>query len=1221
MIHMLTDVSSQHLNRDRPTIGFLTAWLRDPYVTAAWSGVIEAARERDVNVVQVVGARLRSPLEFEAPAQVLFDLVDPNGFAGLVVFSEMLYHFVSLQELEQFLDRFRAVPMTGIGVVASIPSVTLDLKEGMRQMLSHLIEEHGYRRLAYLAGPAGEPTAEAYYRGYLEALAEFDIPFDPRLVTPPLHSWGAAIGTEGIRTLLDERRLRPAVDLDCIVGCGDLEGLAAIEALRVRGIRVPHDVAVTGFNDLEPARLATPSLTTIDRKIQRLARRATEMLLDRLDGNQVPSLEIVPPGLVVRRSCGCVPQMVIQATALPSATTAHGTDDLKLAVRRETILTEIERAVPAGLEGAVSGLAPNWPSQLLDAFVAELESEQHGLFFTTLEEILRHVLTADRNIILWQAVLSTMRRVMRPHLADVGVLNRAEDLWQQGRVLISDFAERAQGRWRLDAAQEVQTLSHITRSLITALDINGLMDVLARELPLLGIPGGFLSLYEEPSKPDGMARLLLAFSEQGRASLEPEGRRFPARQLIPGGFVSSAQRYDFVVLPLFFHDEQLGIVVLERGPRDGAVYEALQIQISSAVKGTLLSKRNIELYEEALAGRQAAEEADRLKSRFLSMVSHELRTPLSLIVGTIEMLLHEEPTALTAFTDSYRRDLTSIRTSAQHLARLIGDVLDLASSQAGQLRVKCEPLDLAELLAKVAVLGEPMARERGLTWQTDIPATLPRVSGDRTRLQQVILNLVGNAVKFTEQGTVTLWAEAGRNDVMLAVSDTGMGISLAEQETIFDEFRQSERSTRRGYGGMGLGLAISRRLVELHGGQIGVLSSGADGAGSTFYFTLPIVAASLEETQTPGDRGHSVLLLTEKAVAGERLRAHLVDRGFDVELLTLEDRPNWLGQVVVSPPGAVVLDFEPAAERGWEIMQLLRQNQRTQDIPIIFYSLEVDEARGTALELDYLVKPTNMTELARALARQGLYPEQRAGDWTILVVDDEPGILDLHSRMLQGLTPQYRILKARDGRKALEMMARRRPDLVLLDLMMPVMDGFAVLEAMRENALTRDVPVIVLTAQLLTEPDMARLQSGVAAVLSKGLFSSDEVLAQVESALGRGKRLRGEMRQMMRKVMAHIHQHYAEPITRESLARAVGLSERYLTLCFRAETGLTPVTYLNRYRIKQSRTLLERGDLSITEVALAVGFSDSNYFAHVFRDQVGVSPRAYQRGERVQPVG
>ena len=1223
MSHQLSDslphsirVGQSTRRAKRPTIGFLTALLRDQYATVTWSGVMDVARERDVNVLNLVGSRLGSPIALEAPAQAMFDLVDPALLDGLVVFSEMLYHFVSVPELKRFLNRFSSVPMTSIGIVDGIPSVMLDLELGMRKMMEHLIEVHGYRRLAYLSGPAGEQTAEALYRGYRQALTAHGIAFDSALVTPHLPSWGLLVGADGVRVLIDERQLRPGVDFDCIVGCADWEILQVVDMLQSRGVRVPYDVAVTGFNNLEPARLASPSLTTVDRQIAELARRATEMLLDLLDGHSVPQQELLPPDLVVRRSCGCIPETVRQAASSLTTVSISSSVDTSSGWNKDHIIAEVTQAGRPSVVGHVSDLDEHWAEHLVDSFVTELDGNLPGLFLITLEETLRQVIAADCRVTPWQGVLSAMRRCMRPYLHDAATVERAEDFWQQARTLIGDFAERDQGRRRLSAAQQVQILSEISQALITTFDIDGLMEVLARDLPQLGIPSGYLSLYVDPTQPMGWARLCLAYDERGRIALEPGGQRFPARALVPPDLLQADWRRDLVGLPLHFHDEQLGFVILEMGPQDGNIYEALRLQIGSALKGALLATRNVELYREAVEARQVAEAANGLKSRFLSTVSHELRTPLSLIVGTIEMQLREEADRNTPLPERYQRDLRNIRMSAQHLARLIGDVLDLASSQAGQLRLVRERLRLADVFARVTALGEAMAREKGLAWNADIPDNLPFVWGDRTRLQQIALNLISNAVKFTRSGTVSLWVEVGKQQLVVAVSDTGMGIPLAEQEAIFDEFRQSERTLSRGFGGMGLGLAISRRLVELHGGQIGVLSSGTDGSGATVYFSLPIMASSDDALDVPLDRSSTVLLMTEQSENDNLLYRHLAARGFAVELVKVDKQANWLAQMIVSPPGAVVLDYEPTGERGWELMQLLRQNLPTQDIPIVFYRLSDELDQGAALELEYLVKPVSSSDLARALARQGIASDRVNGGHTILVVDDDPGILDLHARMLEKLAPRCHVLKAHDGREALEIMAQRRPDLVLLDLMMPVLDGFAVLEAMRERESTRAVPVIVLSAQILTTQDMARLQQGVAAILAKGVFTGEEVLAQVETVLNRSKHLSDEAQRVVRQVMAYIHEQYAEPISRGELAAHVGISERHLTHCFRQETGLTPITYLNRYRIRQARSLLEQGGMNVTEVALAVGFSDSSYFARVFREEVGVSPHAYQRGER-----
>jgi YesN/AraC family two-component response regulator len=229
-------------------------------------------------------------------------------------------------------------------------------------------------------------------------------------------------------------------------------------------------------------------------------------------------------------------------------------------------------------------------------------------------------------------------------------------------------------------------------------------------------------------------------------------------------------------------------------------------------------------------------------------------------------------------------------------------------------------------------------------------------------------------------------------------------------------------------------------------------------------------------------------------------------------------------------------------------------------------------------------------------------------------VDDDPGILDLHSRLVKQIGCQA--LTARNGRQALEMIGQTRPDLILLDLMMPEMDGFAVIEALQARESTRNIPVIVLTARLLSEADLERCNRGVSAILSKGVFTTTETLNHIESALTRQHTLGKATQQIVRQAMACIHTRYTESLSREDIASHIGISADYLTDCFRQELGITPMIYLRRYRIRQARQLLETTDASIMQVALEVGFSESAHFTRTFQREVGVTPRAYRMEKR-----
>jgi YesN/AraC family two-component response regulator len=273
--------------------------------------------------------------------------------------------------------------------------------------------------------------------------------------------------------------------------------------------------------------------------------------------------------------------------------------------------------------------------------------------------------------------------------------------------------------------------------------------------------------------------------------------------------------------------------------------------------------------------------------------------------------------------------------------------------------------------------------------------------------------------------------------------------------------------------------------------------------------------------------------------------------------------------------------------------------------------LDEKNDQGQILELNYLHKPLQLEQLAKELERIG---ESRAQKQTVLVVDDDPGILDMHSRLVEQTGRQA--VTARNGREALNLIEGQIPDLVLLDLTMPEMDGFAVLDELRTRESTRDIPVIILTARLLSDADLERCNRGVATILGKGLFSAEETLGHLEAALARQHTLNRATQYLIRKAMAYIHTHFSEALNREEITKHVGISADYLTDCFRQELGITPSAYIRRYRIRQACELLRNTDQSITQIALAVGFSDGAHFTRTFQRELNMTPRAYRRGKQ-----
>jgi PAS domain S-box-containing protein len=656
----------------RLTVGFMCERPITEYSIAVWNGVREAVWEHGANLIYFSGGLLRDPRGFNTQANVLYDLVDEETLDGLVLWGAQLAHYATVEDYRVFCERYRSLPIVNIGLaLEGVPSLMMDNCQGMRDVVAHLIEVHGYRRIAYICGARDTPEVRDRYRGYAEALAEHGVPLDPALVVTGSdlmdESWGYS-GQVGVSILLDGRKLRPAVDFEALVGYNDGTSWWALDTLQARGFRVPADVAMASFDDTQLSQHCTPPFTTARQSFYDLGWRATEMLLALLRGEDVPEQVILPMKVIVRQSCGCADSAVVAAGPVdrcPGRTAGREELQAVLAVEREKVVAEMVAEV--GDSKAASG----WAGQVLDGFVAALtakvEKESPGIFLRALDDVLRQVKAAgsgrlvglgmqsislEQGLVAWQGALSALRRRVLPFLDDDALL-RAESLCQQARVLIGEVARREQAYQVSLAEQRARMLRETGAALSTTFDVGELMDVLAEGLSRLGIPSAYLSLYEDPEKPLEWSRLVLAYDEgdarrPGRVELPADGVRFPSRRLVPQGRLPDRQ-YSFIVASLYFRQRQLGFVLFEVRPRDETIYDVLRGTISSALQGSLLlrereraeqalrtayaeveqqvAERTVELQQEIVERSQAEVEREQLR-RLLQNITDSMPSTL-----------------------------------------------------------------------------------------------------------------------------------------------------------------------------------------------------------------------------------------------------------------------------------------------------------------------------------------------------------------------------------------------------------------------------------------------------------------------------------------------------------------------------------------------------------------------------------------------------------------
>jgi AraC-like DNA-binding protein len=470
------------------------------------------------------------------------------------------------------------------------------------------------------------------------------------------------------------------------------------------------------------------------------------------------------------------------------------------------------------------------------------------------------------------------------------------------------------------------------------------------------------------------------------------------------------------------------------------------------------------------------------------------------------------------------------------------------------------------------------------------------------RLRQVLLNLLSNATKFTEKGEIVLGAQVVLPHLHLWVRDSGAGIPVALQERIFEPFGVVEQ-TNRVAKGIGLGLSIARHLVALHRGSMTLESQPGNGSTFHVYLPLPSLDDSLPAFSSSAQPVLLVLSSSEQPAAEiadfsqrQGLEIHRLCAGDDVDVALAGVRP-----------AAIAWDLAGAGAGDWGVIQQLRSHSQLCRVPFVLYGGQGEQpAVGMT---SFVIKPAGGASLLKALA--GLCPAEVLRP--ILIVDDDAGARELYRSLVEKEFPACPVLTAANGVDAMALVRTQVPALVILDLVMPEMDGFEVLDHLRADARTRQVPVLILSGRMLTFDDVERIERHArVTVQSKGILSQGEIAVALHRALFDSDVLPPHTGALVKRAVAYFQQNYARPLSRQDVAGAIGVSERYLSRVFRRELGLTPWEYLNRYRIAQAKEILRSTSDSITAISLRVGFNDLSHFGRAFRKVTGLSPSAFR---------
>ena len=859
----------QLLPASRCTVGLFIGSSEDRYENAILRGASHVLNQVGANLVCLTSGGIQALRGFEAQRNVLYELVHPQRFDGLMI-TGTLGHSIDAKEMAHFCHRFSPLPVVGIALdVPDIPSVLVDSRSGMRAVFDHLLDVHGYRRLAFIRGPLGQHEAEDRYTAYLDALAAHDIAFDPLLVVNG--SYTRASGIQAAHQLLDQ--CEPGIE--AIVSANDAMALGAMDVLQTKNLQVPTDLAVTGFDDTEDARYSLPPLTTVRQAVYEQGAQAAELLLSLLGGNSVADRVLAPAHLVVRQSCGCFSAAVVQAgAALPLDLTQSVKAKAKIlpAHIRSKIQQAIVKTLPAQ-DGR------GWISQIVDVFCDELENHRREHTLATLNTLLYASLRSEEDGQLWQAVVSELRRQALSYFDDLRDIREIESLSQQMRVLIFDAMLRLQASQRLEIEQQTVVLREVSESLGTTFDLSGLLDVIAQELPRLKIDACYLSLYENPSFPAGEARLILAYDD-GRINLPVDGVCYPSFELVPPAFFRQMPGYTVIVEALHAKEDQLGFAVLKTPPQHAALGSVLRSLFSTSLREVLLLKQRIEAEKELLTVHQELEQ--RVKSRTAELMhmnaalqveiaerkrvewalrqgeerlkhiseaataqmeakaaelekmaysmAHDLKAPLRSIDGYSRLLMSDYAERL---DEEGRAFLSTIRSATLQMNQLIEDLLAYYRLEKRQFLKSS--FQLLEFVEEIVMERSEEIQKRGVQVVINLPRQ--QIKANVEALTLVLRCVLDNALKFTRQVRRPIIEIGGRKEAqscILWVKDNGIGFDMQYHDLIFELFQRLNPA--EDYPGTGVGLALAQKAMQRMHGHIWAESQPGD--GSTFYLEI-----------------------------------------------------------------------------------------------------------------------------------------------------------------------------------------------------------------------------------------------------------------------------------------------------------------------------------------------------------------------------------------------
>ena len=841
--------------KEHPTIAlFIHETFATYYQFSIISGIFDATQHYGISLVVVNGSEYNTPREFNRYANLIYQWVDKDNVDGIILVSAV-FNFVDEEFQRNICQALEPLPVRVLGKIAGdSPNIVIDNASGLRDVIRHLIEKHGYRRLAFVNGPLQNKDAEERYSVYKEVLAEYNIPFDPDLVVQ-----GGFLYADGqltVRTLWDERKVK----VEAIISANDDMALGILDALRGRGIKVPEQVALTGFDDTDGASTAMPPLTTVRQPVYQQAYQCVELLVAQIKGENTPASVISSTQPVYRRSCGCLSlatQKTMTVIDTPTKLDISSLQELFFEKRQDVLLALRDATV--WLDKSIAQKSDAFMQALITDLQPEDSEEPGQTFLQTLEEALWETSVTFEHSMDWHSMISSMRQQLLPILKQHPiVLLKAETLWQTSHVFISEHLNHRLAVNPVRQEMENNSFRWITQDLITTFEQKTLMDVLENALSRLDIRECYIGIYENSKNSAGTARLVLGYKAAKRIQLEPDEQLFESPKALVHSLLSAKEHHTLVMESLHFRNECFGFAIfgLEDSAQRVNLNQGLRESISGGLKGARLAREvkqhSAELedaYQTLRENQQQLMLAEKMASlgRLTAGIAHEMNTPLAAVRASLiraNKLAQEYKASIgdaTVTTQDHHEIADEIRASVElaekAAERAVGFVRSIKTQTRALGSQEHQSINAFAAVEDALLLLAHALRFGNCTVEFKSSNNNMPLDGVPGRLEQVVTNLVNNAIDASAPngGTISIHLNQAGGYIELQVSDQGSGIAPENLSKIYDPL-----FTTKPFGSStGLGLTIVHDIViGEFGGSIDVASQL--GQGSTFTIRLPV---------------------------------------------------------------------------------------------------------------------------------------------------------------------------------------------------------------------------------------------------------------------------------------------------------------------------------------------------------------------------------------------